>query len=225
MKIGILGTGRVAKAIGGKLSDRGHEIYLGSRDVERTRSDATTGPLFDSWHRLHTCVKLTTLEEAAAQGELVVNATDGTGSLAALRTAGKENLGSKVLIDIANPLDWTHGTPPSLTVCNTDSLGEQIQRAFPDVKVVKALNTVHHPIMVSPPLVGRGDHTTFLSGNDGGAKATVAELLRCEFGWRDIVDLGDITTARATEMVLLLWAQLSISLKTPMFNLKVIREI
>lgn len=225
MKIGILGTGRVAKAIGGKLSDRGHEVYLGSRDVEKMRSDATTGPVFDSWHRSHSAVTLTALEKAAAWGDLVVNATDGTGSLAALRTAGKENLGSKVLIDMANPLDWTHGVPPSLTVCNSDSLGEQIQRAFPDVRVVKALNTVHNPVMICPGLVGGGDHTTFLSGNDGTAKATVAELLRFEFGWKDIIDLGDITTARGTEMLLPLWVQLSVALKTPMFNFKVVREI
>jgi len=223
MKIGILGTGRVARTLGGGFSTRGHDVYLGSRDVIRVTSDTSGESSFNAWHASYPDVKLVTLKQAASEGDLVVNATDGPGSLSALREAGEDRFGSKVLIDVADPLDWSHGFPPSLTVCNADSLGEQIQRALPNVKVVKALNTVHNPIMVNPRLVGGGDHTTFLSGDDLAAKAYVAKLLRTEFGWEDVVDLGDIRTARGTEMMLLLWAELSAALQTPMFNLKLVR--
>jgi predicted dinucleotide-binding enzyme len=144
---------------------------------------------------------------AAEHGELVVNATNGTGSLEALRAAGEANLDGKVLIDIANPLDLSQGMPPSLFVSNTDSHGEQIQRAFPRVKVVKALNTMNAFVMADPSLVAAGEHTVFVSGNDEQTKAQVTEILR-SFGWRHVLDLGDITTARGTEMHLPLWLRI-----------------
>ena len=139
--------------------------------------------------------------------------------MAALELAGNENLSGKVLIDIANPLDFSQGFPPSLAVCNTDSLGEQIQKAFPETKVVKALNTMSAPVMVSPASVP-GDHNVFLSGNDAEAKEQVSALLQGWFGWRpqQIVDLGGITSARGTEMLLPVWLRLFGILQHPFFN-------
>ena len=141
-------------------------------------------------------------------GEMVINATNGTGSLNALRLAGEQNLDGKILLDASNPLDFSQGMPPTLAVCNTDSTGEQIQRAFPKVKVVKGLNTVTALLMVNPALVNNGDHTLFVCGNDAEAKAQVTAWLREWFGWRDVLDLGDITSARGAEMYLPLWLRL-----------------
>ncbi|WP_245721969.1 NADPH-dependent F420 reductase [Nocardia crassostreae] len=127
-----------------------------------------------------------------------------------------------MLIDISNPLDFSHGFPPRLAVCNDDSIGEQIQRAFPDALVVKTLNTVTADVMAHPAKVGDGDHTVFVSGNDPGAKSTVTQLLR-DFGWRDIVDVGDITTARGVEMLLPMWVRLMGAIGTQQFNYKLVR--
>ena len=143
----------------------------------------------------------------------------GTASLHAIRMAGAANLKGKVLIDTSNPLDssskfWT------LTVCNTDSLGEQIQRAFPEARVVKTLNTMNCNVMVDPGrLTGKTD--IFLSGNDADAKATVMALLRA-FGWRSIIDLGDITTSRSVEGFVLLWQSLRLVVHSRQFNIKVV---
>ena len=149
----------------------------------------------------------------------MLNCTGGIVSLDALRQAGAKNLAGKVVIDVSNPLDFSRGFPPTLTVCNTDSVAEQIQREFPDAKVVKSLNTMNAGVMVNPGLVP-GEHDVFLSGNDAAAKATVAELLR-SFGWRNVIDLGDITTARGVEMILPIWLRLMGTLKTPQFNFHV----
>ena len=108
-------------------------------------------------------------------------------------------------------------------MCNTDSLGEQIQRAFPGARVVKALNTVTAAMMVNPQAVGGGDHHVFVSGDDPEAKGEVTRLLRDWFGWRNVLDLGDITTARGTEMYLALWIRMMIAMGSPMFNIKVVR--
>jgi len=152
----------------------------------------------------------------------VVNATNGMGAVKALEAAGAANLKGKVVLDISNPLDFSKGMPPSLSVCNTDSLGETLQRAFPDAKVVKSLNTVNATLMVAPGNLAGGDHTMFVCGNDGGAKSQVKELLQA-FGWKDVIDLGDITNARGTEQLLPIWVRLMGALKTPGFNFKVVR--
>lgn len=136
--------------------------------------------------------------------------------------AGESNLDRKVLVDISNPLDFSNGMPPSLLVSNTDSLGEQLQRAFPSVKVVKTLNTVHANIMVYPQQVANGEHHVFISGNDAQAKAQVTEILK-SFGWLHILDLGDITTARGTEMYLPIWLRMWGALGTGMFNIKIMK--
>jgi predicted dinucleotide-binding enzyme len=145
------------------------------------------------------------------------------GSLAALELAGSNNLAGKILIDIANPLDFSKGMPPSLSISNTDSLGEQIQKAFPKTKVVKALNTLSAPLMVNPGLLADGDHHIFICGDDAEAKSQVTASLQEWFGWKNIIDLGDITTARGTEMLLPVWIRLWGALGTPMFNFKIVQ--
>ena len=153
---------------------------------------------------------------------MIVNATAGAVSLEALEQAGEDNLSGKVLIDLSNPLDFSKGMPPSLSVVNTDSLGEQIQRRFPEAKVVKTLHTMNAYLMVDPAQLAGGEHTVFVSGDDPEAKAAVTDLLR-SFGWTDIIDLGDITTARGTEMMLPVWLRLFGSLQKPVFNFKIVR--
>ncbi|HEX6256384.1 MAG TPA: NAD(P)-binding domain-containing protein [Euzebyales bacterium] len=226
MRIAVLGTGPVGQAIAGKLAELGHDVTVGTRSVAtamaRTEPDTFGNPAFPTWVAQHPEVGVATLADAAAAGELVVNATNGGGSIAALEAAGEERLTGKVLIDIANPLDFSAGMPPSLWVSNTDSLAEQIQRRLPETRVVKALNTINAYVMVDPKQLAGGDHTVFVSGNDPAAKTQVTELLR-SLGWSDVIDLGDITTARGTEMYLPLWARLWAATQNPMFNIKVVR--
>jgi hypothetical protein len=225
-KIAVLGTGPVGQTIAAKLASLGHSVFVGTRDpaatLERSQPDMFGNPPFKVWRDSHPEIRFGTLAEAAAHGEWVVNATNGSGAIPALEAAGKSNLEGKIVIDIANPLDFSKGMPPSLTVCNTDSLGEQIQRAFPAAKVVKTLNTVNAYLMVGPRQLADADHTMFMAGNDAGAKQAVSELLR-SFGWKDIVDLGDITNARGTEMLLPLWVRIFGVTQNPMFSFKLVR--
>jgi 8-hydroxy-5-deazaflavin:NADPH oxidoreductase len=213
MRIGVFGSGTVGQTVGKKLAELGHDVMIGTRDA---------GKLAEWLGQVGGQGSVGSVAEAAAHGDILINATAGTGSLAALEQAGADNLGAKILIDIANPLDFSQGMPPSLTVVNTDSLGEQIQRAYPNLRVVKTLNTMNAYLMVDPRQLADGDHDIFVSGNDAAAKAEVSELLR-EFGWSRIIDLGDISTARGTEMILPLWVRLYGALDTPMFNFKVVR--
>lgn len=223
MKVGIIGTGIVGQTIGAKLSDIGHDVMIGTRDIDktlaRTEPDKYGNPPFSEWKKQHPNVGLGTISDSASHGAILMNATDGSGSLSALKLAGTKNTQGKILIDIANPLDFSEGFPPSLTVCNTDSLGERIQKAFPELKVVKTLNTMNCALMVNPGLVP-GDHTVFLSGNDPDAKGQVARCLSEWFGWKkeNMIDLGDITTARGTEMLLPIWVRLYGALENPFFN-------
>lgn len=226
MRVAVLGTGAVGRALAAKLAELGHEATVGTRDVratlERTEPDALGAPPFRAWLDDHDNIVVATLADAAAAAEVVVNATSGASSIAALVAAGEHNLAGKVLIDVANALDFGGGMPPSLSIVNTDSLAEVIQRRFPDARVVKTLNTMNAAVMVEPGRVGGGDHTVFVSGDDPDAKATVVSLLE-SFGWRDIIDLGDITTARGPEMLLPLWLRLFGALDTPTLQLKVVR--
>jgi predicted dinucleotide-binding enzyme len=227
MKIGIIGTGMVGQTLGAKLVERGHTVMIGTRDVAktlaRTEPDAMGNPPFSAWHNQHPHIKLGTFAEAAAHGEVVINATSGGASIEALKIAGEANLRGKILMDVANPLDFSKGMPPTLSVCNTDSLGEQIQRAFPQAKVVKTLNTVSAALMVNPHRLADGDHDLFVSGNDTEAKTQVAHYLKTWFGWKNVIDLGDITTARGAEMLLPIWLRLWGALKTPTFNYKIVK--
>ena len=226
MKIAVFGTGVVGQTLAEKLASLRHDVTMGTRNVKealsRMEKDHFGRPSFNDWHTKNPGIRLATFEDAAASGEFIVNATSGTGTLPALGQAGKENLSGKVLLDISNPLDFSKGMPPTLSVCNTDSLAEQIQRAYPALKVVKSLNTVTAAIMVNPALLP-GDHHIFMNGNDGEAKARVKEVLQ-SFGWKEknIIDMGDITTARGTEQLLPLWVRLMGLLKTPMFSFKVV---
>jgi predicted dinucleotide-binding enzyme len=200
MEIGVLGTGVVGRTIGTKLWQLGHQVMLGSRDEANPKAIAwakkCSGP-----HALNG-----NFRNAAAFGEIVFNCTLGSASLDALHQAGAENLKNKILIDVSNPFDYSTD-PVSLTVCNTDSLGEQIQRAFPEARVVKTLNTMNFNLMVDPDKVP-GRTNVFISGNDLKAKETVTEILRDWFGWKSIIDLGDITTSRGVEMYMILWVSL-----------------
>lgn len=224
MKIGIIGSGVVGQTIGAKLVERGEEVVLGTRSPSNLGDKRGFGKPLEEWlASTGSRARIVTFAEAAAHGEIVINATSGSGSLQALELAGESNLNGKILIDISNPLDFSKGFPPSLTVCNTDSLGEQIQRAFPNARVVKTLNTTTAAVMVDPAKVAGGDHHLFVSGNNAAAKARVTELLRQWFGWRNVIDLGDITTARGAEMLLPLWVRLMGPLGTPMFNFKIAR--
>jgi len=226
MKIGILGTGVVGQTIAEKLVQLGHQVMIGTRDKQatlaKTGKDNFGRPPFSEWLRNNSKVQFGTYSEAASFGELLVNATSGTGSIEALKLAGENNLAGKVLLDISNPLDFSKGMPPSLTICNTDSLGELIQRTFPKLKVVKSLNTLTAYLMVNPGLLPEPTNI-FLNGNDAEAKSEVKKLLTT-FGWneKDIIDMGDITTARGTEQLLPIWVRLWGTLQTPMFNFKVV---
>jgi 8-hydroxy-5-deazaflavin:NADPH oxidoreductase len=217
----------VGRAVGGRLAELGHDVVIGTRSVEetlaRSEPDGMGNPPYAQWQEAYPQVRLATHAEAAVHGELVVNATAGGGSLQALEAAGAGNLSGKVVVDIANPLDFSQGMPPVLSVSNTDSLGEQIQRAFPDARVVKTLNTMNAYVMVDPARVP-GQHHVFLAGEEDAAKATVKGLLR-ELGWADeaMVDLGGIRAARGTEMYLPLWLSLWGALGTGDFNIAVVR--
>ena len=217
MKIAVLGTGMVGNALATKLVQLGHEIMMGSRTANSEPAQA--------WlQSVNGAAKIGTFAASAAFGDVVIDCTSGANSLAALRQAGSGNLRDKILIQVGNPLDFSKGMPPSLTVCNTDSQGEQTQRQFPDARVVKALNTVNCEIMIAPERLP-GDHNLFICGNDTTAKATVTKYLSDWFGWKpgNIIDLGDISNARGTEMFLALWIRLYAKFSSPHFNIHVVR--
>lgn len=226
MRIAVLGTGMVGRTLAERLAELGHEVTMGTRDIGQTLIRPLTGdtgsPLFSGWLTQVPAVRLALLGDAAAESELIVNATSGGGTLSALGEVGEPNLAGKVLLDIANPLDFSNGFPPSLTVCNTDSLGEQVQRAFPSARVVKSLNTMNADLMARPWLIGAGEHSVFVCGDDPDAKSVVVALLG-NLGHRDIIDLGGISSARGTEMFLALWTRTMGALGTAAFNVKVVR--
>src|SRR5262245_12885047 len=203
MRVAVLGTGGVGQTLAAKMASLGHEVMVGTRDVAAllARTEAGWGAEpFAQWQEAHPDVSVGTFAEAAAHGEIVFNATSGAASLDALEAAGAENLDGKILVDVANPLDFSAVMPPTLLVSNTDSLGEQIQRAFPGARVVKSLNTVNAGVMVDPGQVAGGDHHMFVCGNDQEANAEVTRILKDWFGWKHVIDLGDIAAARGMEM-------------------------
>lgn len=215
MKLGILGTGQVASTIGLKLVQLGHHVMLGARTPNNEKAAAWSSRAGKNGSH-------GTFAEAARFGEIVWNCTAGAHSLAAIELAQADNLRSKTLLDISNPLDFSKGFPPTLSVCNDDSLGERIQAALPDTRVVKTLNTVANPIMVQPSLLA-GSHDMFMCGNSDDAKAEVRLILEEWFGWQSVIDLGDISMARGTEAYLLLWTRLYGAMKTGEFNVRIVR--
>ena len=216
MKIAVLGTGMVGNALATKLVQVGHQVMIGSRSAESEAGRKWLQSVGGEG-------QIGTFTDAAAFGELIISCTNGANSVAALRQAGEANLRGKIVIDVSNPLDMLQ-KPPTLTFCNTDSLGERIQREFPEAIVVKALNTVNCDVMVNPSLAP-GDHNLFICGNDVAAKAKVAQSIESNFGWKreNIVDLGDISNSRGTEMYLALWIRLWGKLGTPLFNIHIVR--
>jgi 8-hydroxy-5-deazaflavin:NADPH oxidoreductase len=217
MRIGIIGSGNVGRTIADGALGAGHEVRLGARTpgkpevrewLEGAADGATVG----------------TIGEAAEFGELLVNATDGDGSLDALQAAGAENLAGKTLLDIANAGSFDEEHNFVLTYANDDSLAEEIQRAFPDLKVVKALNTMHRLLMTNPGALP-APTTALVCGNDEQAKAEVLGLLR-DLGWKpeNVIDLGDLTAARATEMFVSLWVRLNSALDRQLFGVAVVRS-
>ena len=212
MRMGVLGSGMVAQGLSARLAELGHNVVIGTRDADKLRG----------WQSSNQRVLIGSFAETAAHGEMVFNATNGAGSLNAVNMAGEDNLADKILVDVSNPLDFSNGFPPSLTVFGTDSLAEQIQRAFPMTRVVKTLNTVTARVMTHPLEVADGDHHVFISANDADAKSQVTDLLKT-FGWIHIFDLGDLSTARGTEAYLLLWVRLFGAMNTGMINIKVMK--
>jgi len=192
MNIGVIGSGIVGQSVGGKLAELGHSVVLG------------------------------TFAEAAAHGEVIVNALNGLVSVEVLRPLAA-SLDGKLLIDISNPLDFSRGMPPAvLTYEGGASLAEEIQRALPGARVVKTLNTLTASLMVNPRQLADGDHSVFLSGDDAAAKAQAADILH-SFGWRDIIDMGGLITARGAEMLLPIWLQLFGTFGQPQYNFKIVR--
>jgi 8-hydroxy-5-deazaflavin:NADPH oxidoreductase len=217
MKIGILGTGMVGQAIATKMIQLGHTVMMGSRSGKHEKAEAwiaANGPSASQG----------TFAETASFGEIIFNCTKGEITLEVIKQAGAENLKGKILADVTNPLDFSKGMPPTLLIVNDNSLGEEIQKALPETHVVKTLNTMTAPVMVNPSLVNGGDHSVFLSGNSKEAKAKVGALLQ-EIGWKEnnIIDLGDITTARGSEQLLPIWVRLYAVMGSPMFQFKIVK--
>lgn len=216
MKIAVLGTGMVGHTIGSKLIELGHQVMMGSRIANNEKALAFTAKHSGQ-------ASAGTFAEAASFGEVIFNCTSGSGTLEALKMAGEKNLEGKILIDISNPLDFSKGLPPTLFVVNSNSLGEEIQNAFPGVYVVKTLNTMWCGIMVNPNMINGGDHTVFICGNEASAKEKVKEILK-SFGWieKTILDLGDIKKSRGTEMYLPLWLSIYGATNNGTFNIRVV---
>jgi len=210
MDICILGTGVVGNTIGTKLIDLGHHVMMGSRSS--TNEKAANFVQTNGSRASHG-----TFAEAAAFGEIIFNCTKGDATFEVLNSIGTEHMNGKILIDLSNPLDFSKGFPPILSVSNTDSLGEQIQKAYPGVHVVKALNTMNCMLMVNPSAI-KGDHAAFICGNDSGSKGKVTDILKKWFGWREVYDLGDISNSRGTEMLLPLWIRLYGKIQHANFN-------
>jgi predicted dinucleotide-binding enzyme len=224
MQIAVLGTGLAGRTLAAALQAAGHHVVVGTRDPQaslaRTEPDSRGTPGFGQWAGEHPDIGVVTQAEAGGYGEVLINATSGEGTLAAVGAAAPPP--GTVLLDVSNALDFSAGFPPVLSVANTDSLGEQLQRAFPDVRVVKSLNTVNAAVMVDPATVP-GEHHIFVAGEDADAKAVVTRLLG-DLGWpaTSVLDLGGIRSARATEMYLPLWLALMGAAGSPVFNIRVV---
>ena len=230
MKIGIFGTGNVGQTIASSLVSLGYEVMIGTRDVNEARSRTTADMYgnqgFGSWILANSKIKLGSFAATASFGDLLINATSGGSSVKAIKSAKSDDLKGKILIDIANPLDFSKGMPPCLipSLSNTNSLGEELQKEFPQTSVVKTLNTMWCGLMVNPGMIGNGDHVNYLCGNDASAKEKVKDLLK-KFGWKEecLLDLGDITNSRGTEAVLPIWLRVWGTTGTGAFNFRIVR--
>lgn len=223
MNIGVIGSGIVGQSVGGKLAELGHSVVLGTRDPANVDEKKGYAPSLGEWLAgAGPNARLGTFAAAAAHGEVVVNALNGLVSVDVLRPLAA-SLDGKLLIDISNPLDFSRGMPPAvLTYEGGASLAEEIQRALPGARVVKTLNTLTASLMVNPRQLADGDHSVFVSGDDAAAKAQAADILR-SFGWRDIIDMGGLASARGAELILPIWLQLFGTFGTPQYNFKIVR--
>jgi 8-hydroxy-5-deazaflavin:NADPH oxidoreductase len=227
MNIAIFGTGVVGQTLAKALSAKGDSVTIGTRDpaASKTRQEkGYHGESFSGFHAANPRVSVATFADAAKSADIILNCTNGGGTLAALELAGASNLGDKLLLDISNPLDFSKGMPPTLSISNHDSLGEQVQRAYPNLQVVKTLNTMSCDVMIDPSKL-KGDHVVFVGGNASAAKDRTKSFLTEKFGWKsgNIIDLGDISTSRGTEQYLPLWIRLFGVLQTGSFNINIVR--
>ena len=223
MKIGIIGSGVVAQTLGAKFIALGHDVVVGTRDPLKLDEKKKMADSLREWlAKTGNKGRVATFAEAATHGDILINATSGDISIEALKMAGADKVGPKVLIDTANVLDFSKGMPPRALASQDNCLAEQIQAAFPNLRVVKSLNTITSSLMVNPRALKDGEHTIFVSGNDKPAKAQVGELLAA-LGWTDILDLGDLSTARAPEMYMAMWLRLWGATGTGVVNVKVVR--
>lgn len=222
MNIAVLGTGLVGRTLAARLNGLGHDVAIGTRDVQATLGRSGEDALA-SWLDEHPGIRLMSFADAGDHADVLVNVTHGAFALDALAAVGEERMRGKILLDLALPLDFSQGMPPTLLVANSDSLGEQIQRTYPDTRVVKALHTMFVAVMVEPSRVP-GSHNVFVAGEDSAAKALVEDLLRA-FGWPDqaIIDLGGIRASRATEMYSRLFFELAGVFGDYDFNIAVVR--
>jgi predicted dinucleotide-binding enzyme len=229
MRIAVFGTGSVGQTLAAKLNSLGHEVVIGTRNVKetlaRTEKDRYGNPGFPEWFKSQSGITVNTFGAAAAGADLIINATQGAVSIDIFKSVNPENLADKIVLDIANPLDFSKGMPPGLIpgLSNFNSLGEEMQKSFPQAKVVKTLNTMWCGLMVNPGMAGNGDHINFICGNDQDAKDRVISLLK-DFGWKEenCIDLGDITASRGTEGVLPLWLRVMMTRQTAAFNFNLV---
>ena len=225
--IGILGTGVVAQTIAPKLVELGYQVTIGTRNVTKTLAQSERnlygGPPFKEWHKQNQKVKIGTFSDAAESGDIIFNCIKGDAVLNALKLFEAEIVNGKTVVDISNPLDFSKGMPPSLVpeLINTNSLAEEIQRRLPGANVIKALNIVNCEIMVNPRKSG-GDPTMFVAGNSPKAKEEVKNILK-QFGWTDIIDLGDLNGARGMEMMMPIWLRVWGATQNGYFGFKIVR--
>lgn len=226
MNITILGTGVVGRTHATKLVELGNTVFMGTQDPAKTmkqdKQDAMGNPPFPVWNKDNQKVQLLPFSEAASKGDIIFEALHGEIAVEVLKSLEKE-LEGKILVDISNPLDFSKGFPPTLFVENTDSLGERIQNALPKTKVVKTFNTLTAALQVEPNMLANGTHDIFISGNDADAKKRVMKIQK-SYGWKNIIDLGDISTSRGTEMLMPFWLRMMGALNTPIFNYKIVQN-
>jgi 8-hydroxy-5-deazaflavin:NADPH oxidoreductase len=198
-RVGVLGTGEVGRRLAGGLHSRGHNVMIGSRDPGK--------PGLSEWLAGDGAgIEAGTFAQAAAHGELLVLAVLGEAAEEAIAAAGPENFSGKVVIDAMNPLDFSGGFPPKLSISGEDSLGERVQRALPAAKVVKAFNTIGNPYFVDPSF-SEGQPTMLIAGDEESAKGTVRDLL-ADFGWSDTIDIGGIEGSRELEAICIAWVKI-----------------
>ena len=198
-RIGVLGSGTVGKVLAAGFASRGHDVMIGTRDPDK--------PELQEWLAGEgSGVKAGGFAQTAAHGNLLVLAVFGDAAEQAIAQAGPESFAGKVVIDTTNPLDFSRGFPPKLSISGEDSLGERVQRAIPQARVVKAFNTIGNPYYVDPSF-SEGKPTMLIAGNDEAAKQTVADVLH-DFGWPEPVDLGGIESSRELEAICIAWVKI-----------------